>query len=849
MMQMCRKRILAGLIFGILIFMTMSPLSVNQLEQQHQTINTSDSDEQVVKFTRIMPSEVPERQNDWIEITNFGSVDVELGGWTLERIRTSDPWISNFNEFTLGAGQSLVLTENPANLLEDGGIVAQDGNIILNNMPWLVDSGSALQLKTSDGIVADSIVFGGGITETEGWSGPAISVPGDGSPGLILIRGDGCTSGTDTDSSSDWEERWIRIGASIFCDGGDIAAHPNMAASASISPGTALSELLGWLESAEQSIHLSIYESMSPDLTNALLEAIERGVEVTILLEDGILDDSETKENQRGHAQILSESGAIVYWMITPSEISAPYAFIHSKVAVKDSENIWISSGNWKDSSLPPVGASGNREWSLFLDSEPMAQLILSRMAWDENSNHLHIVEHSSQYSPDDGWSLPSPTITPALAPIPDTTTSFRTKLLTCPDDCVDGLISEINSADESIRISVQYLDMDWYWGFGAENPILTALHDAAVRGIEIRILLNAYYADESEDIRDAVNLFNTDWNQSQGLDITARLMSTAADIWKLHNKGMLVDDDTVLVGSMNWGSSSMLRNREMSIVAESSELATIFSESFEIDWNRLDDSTDSDGDLLPDSWEVMYGLDRHSAAVIGTALSEQSMDPDNDGLNNLQEFQLGGNPGVADTDGDCIIDGEEIEFAQSLLRAPSIAMNSVDVDENGIPDGEQYGCSENPVINNTDGGENGNGTEPIEPDEEGGFVNIREDPLAQPGARALLYLMIISGVSVAIAAASMFLSPKKRTEDVLYDDSGYVFEDPSSSKAILSGTSFDDEREDVRARKQGKDDGAHGKINLDGFGFENATRDEVQFLLDQGHSIEEAHKILGENK
>ncbi len=53
-MQMCRKRILAGLIFGILIFMTMSPLSVNQLEQQHQTINTSDSDEQVVKFTRIM---------------------------------------------------------------------------------------------------------------------------------------------------------------------------------------------------------------------------------------------------------------------------------------------------------------------------------------------------------------------------------------------------------------------------------------------------------------------------------------------------------------------------------------------------------------------------------------------------------------------------------------------------------------------------------------------------------------------------------------------------------------------------------------------------------------------------
>ena len=108
---------------------------------------------------------------------------------------------------------------------------------------------------------------------------------------------------------------------------------------------------------------------------------------------------------------------------------------------------------------------------------------------------------------------------------------------------------------------------------------------------------------------------------------------------------------------------------------------------------------------------------------------------------------------------------------------------------------------------------------------------------------------MMISGASVAVAAASMFYSPKRRTEDVLFDDSGYKFEDPSSSKAILSGTSFDDEREDVRSRKQGKDDGTHGKINLDGFGFENATRDEVQFLLDQGHSIDEVHKILGDNE
>ena len=33
-----------------------------------------------VKFTRIMPGEVPDRSNDWLEITNLGSEEVSLDG-------------------------------------------------------------------------------------------------------------------------------------------------------------------------------------------------------------------------------------------------------------------------------------------------------------------------------------------------------------------------------------------------------------------------------------------------------------------------------------------------------------------------------------------------------------------------------------------------------------------------------------------------------------------------------------------------------------------------------------------------------------------------------------------------
>ncbi|MEE3269587.1 MAG: phospholipase D-like domain-containing protein, partial [Candidatus Thermoplasmatota archaeon] len=519
-----------------------------------------------------------------------------------------------------------------------------------------------------------------------------------------------------------------------------------------------------------------------------------------------------------------------------------------SKVAVRDSDSVWISSGNWKDTSVPPDGV-GNREWSVILNSQVAAELVLSRMAWDENAQHLHISPHSSWHAPTFDWTMEEPWHDGDLSPVEYHQGPFDAQLLTCPDDCVTGIVAMIESAQQSIELSVQYLDLDWYWGFG-DNPIIAALHDAAQRGVNIRLMLNGFYAGWDEEIRDAIHMFNTDWNETEGLDVTARLMAYSGTIVKLHNKGAIIDGTSVLVGSMNWGSSAALRNREMGVLIHHQGLASEYSYSFEEDWNRLDPTTDSDGDLLPDQWEVEYGLNRHSAAVIGTALSEQSLDPDEDGLNNLEEYQLGGNPQSNDTDGDCILDGEESAFAASVMRQPVFSMNSGDVDENGIPDGEQYGCEEG----STDGGEGGEEEEEepeeeSEEEEESGLFNIREDPLSRPGASFLFWIMVISTVSLAAAAASMLLQPRKGTDEILIDDSGYRFDDTDSDKAILTGTSFDESSEDVRARAEGSDDGEHGAIKLDGFGFDNATRDEVQWMLEQGRTMEEVRAELGEEE
>ena len=69
----------------------------------------------------------------------------------------------------------------------------------------------------------------------------------------------------------------------------------------------------------------------------------------------------------------------------------------------------------------------------------------------------------------------------------------------------------------------------------------------------------------------------------------------------------------------------------------------------------------DSDGDGMPDEWEVLYGLDPNNP---GDAL----IDSDEDGLSNADEFGRGTNPSVPDTDNDKWSDGQEIRFGTDPL-------------------------------------------------------------------------------------------------------------------------------------------------------------------------------------
>jgi hypothetical protein len=70
----------------------------------------------------------------------------------------------------------------------------------------------------------------------------------------------------------------------------------------------------------------------------------------------------------------------------------------------------------------------------------------------------------------------------------------------------------------------------------------------------------------------------------------------------------------------------------------------------------------DKDSDALPDAWESAVGLSITDNGFVDIKQG-QFGDFDNDGLSNLLEYQIGTNPKLADTDGDGLSDGDEINY------------------------------------------------------------------------------------------------------------------------------------------------------------------------------------------
>lgn len=116
---------------------------------------------------------------------------------------------------------------------------------------------------------------------------------------------------------------------------------------------------------------------------------------------------------------------------------------------------------------------------------------------------------------------------------------------------------------------------------------------------------------------------------------------------------------------------------------------------------------SDTDGDRLSDGFEVNLSLtDPLKKISDGQNISDDLRDEDNDGLNNYEESIYNGNPNNADSDGDLLLDIDEIgglptDIQEGLRATKSLVYNTMlfnsDSDSDGLLDGTEINCGLDP--------------------------------------------------------------------------------------------------------------------------------------------------------
>lgn len=141
--------------------------------------------------------------------------------------------------------------------------------------------------------------------------------------------------------------------------------------------------------------------------------------------------------------------------------------------------------------------------------------------------------------------------------------------LIVLPDDSVKPILDTINGAKKSLRIKM----------FALSDPnIIGAIIGAHRRGVKTRIMLNP--ARGSGEI---LNKGSRSVFRDAGIDVLDGSPAFAIT----HEKSMVVDDHTALIGSLNWEPDNFVKTRDYAIVTSDTQEVSEIIDCFEADWSR----------------------------------------------------------------------------------------------------------------------------------------------------------------------------------------------------------------------------------------------------------------------
>ena len=140
--------------------------------------------------------------------------------------------------------------------------------------------------------------------------------------------------------------------------------------------------------------------------------------------------------------------------------------------------------------------------------------------------------------------------------------------------------MNEINSAESSIDIAIY--EFKWYETNNSATQIREALVKAHENGVQVRLLL-----DQSKWYGEVTELSKS--NKQTAEYLSGKGISVKLDSEKIttHDKLLIIDNEIVIVGSHNWGSSALTKNNEASVMIKDTKIAEYYENYFEFLWEN----------------------------------------------------------------------------------------------------------------------------------------------------------------------------------------------------------------------------------------------------------------------
>ncbi len=498
----------------------------------------SEGDLCFVRISHVYPTE----SFEGFALTNYGSAR-DLAGFS---VSDGEGTVKFIEPFRIGKLETVYFckSEVPSWFGMERVVYYGQNGVTMKGIA-LADSGDDLYLYCG-GQLIDAFVYGDVKKFDGGWNGEPFQRI---AKKHMAVR----DSIYDTDSSKDWK---LTVPGRT-----DYQTETFDAMVTPISFPDDYSPLFYALQGASRSVDISVYLISHPDAVSSLLESLQKGVSVRILVEGspaGGMTESEIKA-----LKTLSSKGADVRVMKQADGYRA-FNYIHSKYAVIDCTKTVITSENWQESSF-----SSNRGWGAVIESTGFSAY-MGKVFQSDFTRKTDVIGFNDLY----------PTAETAVygryVPVADVGTAYAAKAVPVlsPDNSYESMRSFISSAER--RVYSEQLDVDYSWTSADDCPV-SWMKEVSNRA-DCRLLVDTTFDDRNDsDYKDGFGVIDA--------LSASRIQAKSPEFEGMtHNKGVISDDRT-WIGSVNWTSSSFSENREAAVIVYSKDVADYFSELFLKDW------------------------------------------------------------------------------------------------------------------------------------------------------------------------------------------------------------------------------------------------------------------------